>query len=325
MEYRSIRGIDEPLSVVGLGCWPFGGRHWGDDGSPEQWIRTVHAALELGVNWFDTAPLYGEGAADRILARALGSRSERGRTRGGCSEVHIATKVGVRYGGGGHPYSDLSSAFVRKDCEDSLNRLGVERIGLLQVHWPCEQGTPLEETLETLHSLKEEGKIAAFGLCNYGSEPLAEALRLGASSFQLPFSMVRREFATVFDQAGSGDSPLRGMAYETLCRGLLTGKFSSLPRFPKTDMRRQDRRFWGVHFYQWKRWFQRVRQTAEEWELPASALAIAWVLSQPGANFAVVGAKSSLQVSENVRAAEILGDPKRLVFLQSLVNEYLGS
>src|SRR5690606_9148386 len=140
---------------------------WGDDVRDDVSIDAIRRAVELGVNWFDTAPLYGYGHADEVLVRALGSRLR---------DTFIATKVGVRWDNERvHATSDLSPRYVVEDCENSLRRLGVERIDLLQVHWPCEQGTPLSDTLEALVSLRAAGKIRAFGLCNYDAPSLEQA------------------------------------------------------------------------------------------------------------------------------------------------------
>src|SRR3954470_5650107 len=122
MKTRLVPGTDLKLSVVGFGCWAIGGRWWGDDINDEVAIAAIHKALDLGINWFDTAPLYGHGHADEILAKALGARLR---------DVIVATKVGVRWDGGGrHAQSDLRPEHLRSDPEASLRRLGVERIDL---------------------------------------------------------------------------------------------------------------------------------------------------------------------------------------------------
>nr|WP_255216243.1 aldo/keto reductase [Pseudenhygromyxa sp. WMMC2535] len=286
-----------------MGCWAIGGKWWGDDVDDRRAIAAIGAAVDHGINWFDTAPLYGHGHADELLVRALGARRH---------EVVIATKVGVRFRGGeGHAYSDLSPDHIVADCEASLRRLRLETIPLLQVHWPCERDTPLEATLEALMALQEGGKIRHFGLCNYGSKPLERALAHAPelACLQTPYSMVRREFEYALREvaAPAGEQRLGVLAYETLCRGLLTGKFSATPpRFPESDLRHRDARFQEPGFSRVQPLLAALRLVAGKLNLTPAALAIAWVLRQPGVSVAIVGAKSPEQVADNVRAVDAM-------------------
>lgn len=308
MKYRTLARTDLQLSAIGFGCWAIGGKWWGDDVDDRRSIAAVHAALDHGINWFDTAPLYGHGHADRILLEALGERRH---------EVVIATKVGVRYGGehGDHAFSDLDPDHIVADCEASLRRLRLETIPLLQVHWPCERNTPLEATLEALMALREGGKIRHFGLCNYGSRPLAAALKYAPelASLQTPYSIVRREFEyalrDVVAPAGPDRQPTQALgvlAYETLCRGLLSGKFVTRPEFPITDLRHNDERFREPTWSRVQPSIKALTIVSAKLEVPAAALAVAWVLRQPGVSVAIVGAKRPEQVAEQVRALELL-------------------
>ena len=235
MERRSLPGTDLALSVVGMGCWAIGGRHWGVVRDEES-VAAVRRAFELGIDWFDTAPLYGHGHSDSILRRALGPRLQ---------EVTIATKVGAFHDPAeDRSWSDLRASSIREDCEASLRRLGVEAIDLLQVHWPCERATPLAETLGELQALRAEGKIRWFGLCNYNEAGLRSALEVAPiPSLQTPYSMVRREAEDALLPL-CRDRGVGVLAYETLCRGLLTAKYGATPpHFDAGDMRRHDGRF----------------------------------------------------------------------------------
>lgn len=296
MKFRKLPGLGVELSVVGFGCWAVGGKWWGDDVRDDASIDAIRRAVELGVNWFDTAPLYGHGHADEVLARALGSHLR---------QTFIATKVGVRWDNEGvHATSDLSPQYVREDCENSLRRLGVERIDLLQVHWPCERGTPLDDTLDALMKLRDDGKIRAFGLCNYDAPSLEAAVaHAPVATLQTPYSMIRREFEHGLRQVVEKTPGLGVLAYEPLARGLLTGKFRTPPSFPDSDLRARDDRFKGRAFMQLGAFAQTIATAARKVKLPASALAIGWVLSRPGITAAIVGAKTSEQVEQNVKAA----------------------
>lgn len=307
LKYRTLPGTDLQLSAIGFGCWAIGKLWWGEDVDDRRSTKAIHAALDHGINWFDTAPLYGHGHADRVLTKALGRRRH---------EVTIATKVGVRWRGlDGHAFSELSPDHIVADCEASLRRLKLETIDLLQVHWPCERDTPLEATLEALMALKAGGKIRHFGLCNYGSRPLAKALDYAPelASLQTPYSMLRREFeyalravAAPEDESGQPTQRLGVLAYETLCRGLLTGKYPTLPQFPETDLRHADDRFKEPLFSRSKPLIQALRVVGSKLGVPPAALAIAWTLRQPGVSVAIVGAKGPEQVADNVKALDVL-------------------
>lgn len=299
MQTRTLPGTDLSLSVVGLGCWAMGGLWWGDDVRDEDSAATIDAALEVGINWFDTAPLYGKGHADEVLARALGPRK---------NEVIVATKVGVRWDGeGGHARSDLTPAHLRADLEQSLTRLGMDCIPLLQIHWPCDLETPLEATLEELTRLQDEGKFRHLGLCNYGPDALREARSLAPIvSLQTPYSMVRREFEQGLQAAVLEEPPCGVLGYEPLCRGLLTGKFETRPSFPHTDLRARDDRFARGSFERISRLVQGLERIATHFEVPVAALATAWVCRREGLTAAITGAKRPAQIRENAQAAALL-------------------
>jgi len=301
MKYRRLPGTDLELSVVGFGCWAIGGLWWGDDVEDEASKRAVRAALDVGINWFDTAPLYGHGRADRVLVEALGDR---------VGEAVIATKVGVRIDGE-HAQSDLSPAHVRADALASLKRLGVERIDLLQVHWPCERGTPLEDTLGALVRLVEGGYVRHFGLCNYGPEALARARALApVACLQTPLSLLRREYEGGLQAICDGEPPLGALAYEPLCRGLLSGRFARPPSFPDTDLRARDPRFAGARFRHARRLVDDLERAAARLGVPTAALAIGWAASRPGVTAAIAGAKRPEQVRQNAQAARLVGRPR---------------
>ncbi|MDF1563880.1 MAG: aldo/keto reductase [Deltaproteobacteria bacterium] len=292
------------FSPVTLGLWAMGGKYWGEDVRDEDSIAAIHAALDLGIESFDTAPLYGEGHADELLVRALGERRH---------QVTIATKVGVRLptAAGEHARSDLSPAHLRADCEASLRRLKLERIDLLQIHWPCEFGTPLEESLATLVALQGEGKIAAFGLSNYDAPTLARARQLApVATLQTPYSLLRREYEQGLEAVCLEPAPALGvLIYEPLCRGLLTAKFDEESTFPDSDLRAHDDRFSGPAFRRALRLAEGLARIAEHFDATAAALAIAWVLRRPSVSAALVGAKRPEQVRQNAEAARLAADP----------------
>ena len=314
---RRLPGTDLDLSVVGFGCWAIGGQHWGDDVRDADSARAIAAALEVGINWFDTAPLYGHGHADRVLVDSLGARRD---------QVIIATKVGVRFGAAGeHASSDLSAAHIAADIDASLRRLGLDHIDLLQVHWPCQANTPLAETMAALEQARVAGKVRFVGLCNYSAAGVRAAADQGpVHSLQTPYSMLRREFEgelrDVCAAGLQGDTPLGVLAYEPLCRGLLSGRFRADHVFPASDLRARDDRFLGRRFLRNLTVASRLKLLARRHDLPPTALAIAWVCRQPTITAAIAGAKRAEQVRENARAVEILNNDELIGSISRLAD-----
>ncbi|MCB9763270.1 MAG: aldo/keto reductase [Alphaproteobacteria bacterium] len=317
MHTRPLPGTDLSLSVLGLGCWAMGGLYWGDDVRDEDSIATVRAALDLGVNWFDTAPLYGEGHADAVLARALGDRRH---------EVVIATKVGVRARGRhGHAESDLSPAHIRADAEASLRRLGLDCIPLLQIHWPCERGTPLADSLGALVRLQEDGLVRHIGLCNYSAEALREARALApVVSLQTPLSLLRRAFEGPLQRA-CVDLGVGALAYEPLCRGLLTGRYQGAVSFPDTDQRSWDERFQGARLRHGQGLTADLARAAARLGVPTAALALGWVIDREGVTAAVVGAKRPAQLRQSAQADRLVGRPRVWSVVDRIASLHGGS
>ena len=316
MLYRKFPGTDLEASVVGMGCWAIGGKWWGEDVEDNNSIACVRAAVESGINFFDTAPLYGHGHADEILVEALGPKRH---------DMIIATKVGIRFQGTtGHAQSDLSAAHVREDTETSLRRLKLDSIPLLQIHWPCEMGTPLGETMDALLELQQEGKVQHIGVCNYNAGGMAEILACGRiDSLQTPLSMVRKRYGQdLIDVCESGlqtRTPIGVIGYEPLCRGLLTGKYKSITAFPPGDVRGQDDWFKGSRFLQVMGLVRYMEQIARKVKTTPAALAVAWSAAQTGVITSIVGAKRPEQIRENAAASLLLSKPKIMKVVNQVV------
>lgn len=311
MKTRPLPGTELELSVVGFGCWALGKQYWGDDVDDATSARAVHAALDEGINWFDTAPLYGEGHADQVLVEALGTKKH---------DVVIATKVGVQLGGEGeHASSDLRPEHVVADTEASLRRLGLETIDLLQVHWPCEHGAALDDTLAALESLRSSGHIRHYGLCNYDAEGVTQASAAeGMVSLQTPFSLLRREFEGTLKDAVTSPRRLGVLVYEPLCRGLLTGKFKHEPSFPESDMRSWDERFQGPRFLHAQGLVRDLERVAQRLDVSCAAVAVGWVIAQPSITAAITGAKTPEQIRENAQAARVAANPKAVRIIDQI-------
>ena len=261
-----------------LGLWSIGGQ-WGSVDDSDS-VRLIAGAHDLGVSWIDTSPIYGR--ADDVLARAL----RKGAT------PRIATKVGPSRAE--PPVCDLSPAHVRRDLEASLARLGIERVDLVQAHWPCEHGTPLGETIDGLQALVSDGLAAAWGVCNFDAASIARMS--GCATHQAPYSLMRREIESNGVLGARPDVAL--LAYETLGRGLLSARWRTLPRFADDDHRRRDMRFWGARFLASAQRADLLRQLGARHGVSAAALARHWVATRPGVSATIVGARKLEQLRD---------------------------
>ena len=304
-----------PLSPVGLGCWTLSGKWWGPDRDDARAIRTIHAALDAGVNWVDTAPLYGDGQGDALVRRALSGRPD----------VIVATKVGVAQDGA-HARSDLRPEHVIADAEASLRRLDRAVIDLLQVHWPCEGGTPIADTIGALEGLKARGLIRAWGLCNYDEQGFLAALRAGRpATLQTPLSLLRREGEARLIPAAAAAAPaVAVLAYETLARGILSGRWARPPAFLGDDLRGRDPRYRGAAFWAARDLLDALQRVADHIGAPLPTLAVAWALRRPGVSAVIVGARSPEQIVQTAAAAQLMGRPALWRLVDKVAAQHAG-
>ncbi len=278
------------VSQIALGCWGFaGGSMWGPQAETDS-LETVSAALDSGINFFETAEGYGDGYAEEVLGRALQGRRQ---------QAVIASKI--RSG-------NLTASGIEAACERSLKRLRTDYIDLYQPHWPDRQ-TPFAETMQALMRLKEQGKIRAIGLSNFGVGDLAEMLPHGkVVSNQLPYSLLFRaiehEVQPVCVRAGIGI-----LCYSTLLHGLLTGKYASADEVP--EGRGRTRHFSSRPGCEAETFaaIARLRQVAEQIGQPLGLVSIAWVLKQAGVAAVIAGARTPAQIRELAGAAELNLEP----------------
>jgi aryl-alcohol dehydrogenase-like predicted oxidoreductase len=280
------------LGRIGLGTWPFDGRDWGETDDDEA-VRTVHAALGLGIDLFDTAPVYGPERCEKVLGRALSGVPR--------DEVFVATKVGVRWNAV-HLYQDLSAASVQEECEASLRRLGMDHVDLLQIHWP-HHVTPLEETLGAMVALVEQGKVRHVGVSNF-DVPLLEQAAAAApiASLQPPYHLFMRGIeAEILPWCGRRGVP--ALVYGPLCKGLLTGKF--LDRPIPDDIRRKDPFFGDEVLPALLDVVRELAGIAHAAGLTPGQLALAYALARPGIACVLVGARTPAQIAESAAAAGV--------------------
>ena len=288
---------------LGLGTWAIGGPWlfgWGpvDDSKS---IAAVRRAVDEGINWVDTAAVYGLGHAEEIVGRALKGRAN-------SEEVFVCTKCGRKTRPDGTPYGDLRPGSIRAECEASLRRLGVERLDLYQIHWPdLDSGTSLEQSWSTMAELVDEGKVGWIGVSNFDVDQLerCEAIR-HVDSLQPPLSMVQRKaLSDVIPWAAAHETGV--IVYSPMASGLLSGSFDRdrLESLPADDMRRRRAEFAEPWLSRNLALVERLRVIAGDLECSVAELAVAWTLSQDGVTGAIVGARRPDQVDGWLGAANL--------------------
>lgn len=291
MEYKKLGSTDLQISRIGFGCWAIGGHGYGKVDDSES-IRAIHNALDLGMNFFDTADVYGFGHSEKILGKALGSKK---------NEVVIATKFGVNWDKNGKTFYDCSPRRVTEALEASLRRLKLDCIPLYQVHW-YDNVTPLSETLEVLKSCQEAGKIHHIGFSNFSFTLLLEMSKAyKIESLQCPYNICQRNLEKGISM-WSDISNISILVYNVLARGLFSGKFDSHAKFVEGDTRIKDENFLGKQFKKNLLLVEKIKEIGSFHNKTAAQVAIRWVLDNKNVTCALIGATNQRQVEENVRA-----------------------
>lgn len=293
MQYRALgRRNDIQVSTIALGCWPFaGGNVWGEQEDAES-IAAVHAALDEGINFFDTAEGYGR--SEEVLGRGLLGRRQ---------QAVVATKVSA---------ANLAADDLNSACERSLQTLQTDYIDLYQIHWP-NWDVPLAETVGALDSLQKQGKIRAYGVCNLAEQDLSEMIAIGQCvTEQMPYNLawrgIEREVLPLCRANGIGV-----ICYSPLAQGILTGRFASPDEVPAGLGRTR-------HFSSERQYSKHgepgceeelfnavasVRRIAAELDEPMAAVALAWVRQQAGVTSLLVGARNADEVRRNLPSLEL--------------------
>lgn len=310
MEYRQLGKSPVKASVITFGAWAIGGWMWGGADRRDA-VAAIKAAYDRGVTTIDTAPVYGQGVSEEIVAEAI-----QGIPR---NKIQILTKFGMRWdvkqgeyffssknneGQDIDLYKLSSRESVMKECEDCLRRLKTDYIDLFQIHWP-DSTTPVAETMEALIRLKEQGKILAAGVCNY-SVPLVEEAEkvIELASNQVPYSMVNRDIEK--DVVGYCINHNIGIiAYSPLQRGLLTGKIKPGYVFGEGDSREKSRFYFPENIIRINNFLDKLRPMAEDKKATLAQLVLRWTIEQPGITIALAGARNVAQAEENAGAVHV--------------------
>lgn len=316
MRKRQLGQSDLNLTTVGFGAWALGGGDWAFGWGPqddESSVQAILRALELGVNWIDTAAIYGLGHSEEVVARALAQYG---------GEVIVATKCSLCWRGNGAIYSSLKSHSIRQEVEQSLRRLNREAIDLYQIHWPMPD-EQIEEGWGTLADLIQEGKIRYAGVSNFNVDQLRRAQAIHPiTSLQPPYSMIDRkveeEVLPFCNQHGIGV-----VAYSPLQCGLLTGAFSAqrLAELDPSDWRRNNECFKDPVFPKTLELVERLRPLAEGAGHTTARLAVAWVLRRAEVTAAIVGARHPSQIEETAPAGDWELSPGELEEVDRIMTE----
>jgi aryl-alcohol dehydrogenase-like predicted oxidoreductase len=304
---------------LGLGTWAIGGPWrfgWGPVDDAES-IAAIRRAVDEGINWVDTAAVYGLGHAEEIVGRALKGRASSG-------EVFVCTKCGRKTRPDGTPYGDLRPGSIRAECEASLRRLRVERLDLYQIHWPdFDSGTSLEESWSAMAALIDEGKVHWIGVSNFDVDQLecCEAIR-HVDSVQPPLSMIQRgALSDIIPWAVAHQTGV--IVYSPMASGLLSGSFdrARLESLPADDMRRRRPEFAEPWLSRNLALVERLRVIAGEIDCSVAELAIAWALAQDGVTGAIVGIRRPDQVDGWLGAGNLLLTEERLRAIDDAIAE----
>ena len=323
MEYRNLGKSDRKVSVISFGAWAIGGWMWGGSDENDA-MEAINTAIDHGMTSIDTAPVYGFGKSEEIVGHVIKNKRDK---------VEILTKYGLRWDTNkGSFYFNSSNAkgeevsihryasqeSIVKECEASLKRLQTDYIDLYQIHWH-DPTTPIEDTMEAISKLKKDGKILAAGVSNYTAEQMKQADNVtDIVTNQVPYSMVLRDIEKDLVpyclQSGKGI-----LAYSPLQRGVLTGKINSDYVFNPGDHRPQTPYFKEPNLTRINGFLKRIEPIAKDHGITLAQLVIYWTIKQPAVTSALVGARNSKQVKENLKAGEInIGEADILA-----INKYL--
>ena len=313
METKQLGNSDLKITPLGIGAWAMGGAGWAfawsrqDD---DESISAIHAALDAGMNWIDTAAVYGLGHSEEVVARALAGRSDK---------PYVFTKCERVWNEDRQITKSLKADSIRRECEASLRRLNVDAIDLYQIHWP-EPDEDIEEGWATLAKLKEEGKVRWAGVSNFNAEQLRRAQAIAPiTSLQPPYSLIRREIeADVVPFCSVHNVGV--IAYSPMGSGMLTGAMSRerIASFPEDDWRRRSPQFQEPLLTRNLKLAGKLKEIAARHNRSAGEAALAWALANPVVTGAIVGVRNAEQVKGIIGGMEFRLSKEEIAELEVL-------
>ncbi len=297
MEKRLLGRTGLHITAIGFGAWAIGGGGWEFGWGPQDDVDSIGAirrALDLGVNWIDTAAVYGLGRSERLVAEALRGMSER---------PYVFTKCSLLWDDQGRIINNLKAASIRREVEDSLRRLEVETIDLYQIHWP-NPDPDIEEGWSTLVKLKDEGKVRHIGVSNFNVEQLRRAEAIApVETLQPPYSLIKRDVeAEILPYCRANNIGV--IVYSPMYSGLLTGAMTRerIANFAEDDWRRRDPEFREPRLTRNLALAERLAAVGARYGRSAAEVAVAWTLRHPAVTGAIVGARRPEQVDGFINA-----------------------
>lgn len=300
METRRLGSTDLKITPIGVGAWAMGGGGWQWSWGPQNdsdSVAAIQAALELGINWIDTAAVYGLGHSEEVVARALRPRNPRPYVFTKCERVWNERK---EIGG------SLKAESIRQECEASLCRLKIDVIDLYQIHWP-QPDQDIEEGWTEMARLKREGKVRYIGVSNFNADQMRRAEAIAPiDSLQPPYSILSREVEKA-ELPYAADHGIGVIAYSPMYSGLLSGSMTRtrIAQFATDDWRRQNPNFQEPALSRNLRLVELLREIGKRYRRTAGEVAIAWTLANHAVTAAIVGVRSAEQVFGVIGASEL--------------------
>ncbi len=332
MKLRELGNSGMEASVIALGTWVMGGWMWGGTEEKES-IDAIHASLDAGVNLLDTAPIYGFGYSEEVVGRAIKDRRD---------QVILATKCGMRWDlekgdyffqsdtdganeqGDKAVYKYLGPESIREEVERSLKRLQTDYIDLYQTHWQ-ESTTPIEESMNELLKLKDEGKIRAVGVSNATPEQMKKYKSVGEiASDQEKYNMFQREIEEQGNTEYCAENDIAVLAYSPIAQGLLTGKFDKNTKFGTGDVRKRSPLFKPENILKVNQMLEDFRSIAEKHSINTLQLSLAWTFHQKGITHLLCGARNVKQAKENVKAGDVELSKEDIVQIDEIFSNYFN-
>lgn len=324
MKMKLVKAVGFEFSAVGFGCWAAGGSDIWNDTNDDNTVGAIHRAIELGINFFDVAPVYGFGHAEIMLGKALGIRR---------NQVIIASKCGLRWDSQGNIRNDLSPKSIAGEIDDSLRRLNTDYIDIYQLHWP-DPATPIHETMEALNKLKSSGKIRHIGVSNFSIALMDEARQHGdIVSHQGLYNLLERNPTQYHNipldyRTESEILPYcrkHGLAffpYSPLFQGLLTDNFRAQHQFDANDVRSANPKLNGEPFKLYYQIREQLLVLAAEIGKPLSQVAINWMINQDAVTSVICGAQTAAHIEENAGSVSWTLTPEMMSRIETILQPY---
>ena len=310
---KRILGKQGPeISVIGYGAWEIGGEAYGPNRSEAEVVEAIHAGLDAGINWIDTAEVYGRGRSEELVGKAVDGRRD---------DVIVATKVAPDPGGTGYEPDK-----VREAAKKSIARMGMDHIDLYQLHWKPEESWPIEDTWGAMSELVDEGVVRYIGVSNFTQEQITRCMAVRhVDSLQPQFSMFHRQESDLI--AWCGEQGIGVIAYGPLAYGLLAGGMSIDTKFDESDWRsgRSPDHPYYVELFAPGRFahhldiVEKLKPIAERKQISMSQLALSWVFSQAGVTAAIAGSRNPDHNRSNAAAGDVILDRKDIDEIESLL------